>query len=183
MHRSSFADKIITIDPHLHRRNSMEEIYSVPCEVLHTAPLIARWIKDNVSNGLLIGPDSESKQWVSEIARAADVPYLILEKTRSGDRDVEISIPRLEHYKSRIPILVDDIISTGQTMIETVHHLKKANMQSCICIGIHAVFASDAFERLKKSGAGSIITCNTIQHHSNRIDVSELLVNICFNKV
>jgi ribose-phosphate pyrophosphokinase len=161
----------------------MEEIYSVPCEVLHTAPLIARWIKDNISNGLLIGPDSESKQWVSEIARAADVPYLILEKTRSGDRDVEISIPRLEHYKSRIPILVDDIISTGQTMIETVHHLKKANMQSCICIGIHAVFASDAFERLKKSGAGSIITCNTIQHQSNRIDVSELLVNICFNKV
>lgn len=174
---SSFADKIITIDPHLHRRTSMQEIYSVPCEVLHAAPLIAQWIKHNVPKGVLIGPDSESKQWVAEIARAADAPYLILEKKRSGDRNVEISIPQLEQYKSHVPILIDDIISTGQTMIETIHHLQQAGTLPCICIGIHAVFAGDAFEKLQKSGAGKIITCTTIQHESNGIDVSELIVN------
>lgn len=174
---SSCADKIITIDPHLHRRKSMQEIYSVPCEVLHAASLIAQWIKLNVPKGVLIGPDSESKQWVAEIARAADAPYLILEKKRWGDRNVEISIPQLEQYKSHVPIPIDDIISTGQTMIETIQHLQQADTLPCICIGIHAVFANDAFERLQKSGAGKIITCTTIQHESNEIDVSELIVN------
>jgi ribose-phosphate pyrophosphokinase len=113
---------------------------------------------------------------VSEVAKNANAPYVILTKVRHGDSDVEVSIPHLEKYKDYVPVLVDDIISTGRTMIETISHLKNAGMKPPICIGVHAVFAKNAFEEIKKAGAQEIITCNTILHESNRIDISDLLI-------
>lgn len=173
---SSFIDEIITIDPHLHRRLSISEIYSVSCKVLHASELISKWIKENITQPLLIGPDSESEQWVSEVAKNAGAPFIILEKIRLGDNEVTISVPPVKEYKNHTPVLVDDIISTARTMIETVGHLKKTGMKPPVCIGVHAVFADGAFEKLRKSGAGEIITCNTIPHYSNRINIADLLV-------
>lgn len=174
---SSFVDELITIDPHLHRRHSMSEIYSIPCKVLHASELISTYIKEKIKTPLLIGPDNESEQWVSEVAKNANVPFIILQKERLGDKDVKIAIPHVEKYKDHTPVLVDDIVSTAHTMIETVKHLKNAGMKAPVCIGVHAVFSDNAFEELKKSGAEKIVTCNTIDHISNGIDVSDLLVS------
>ena len=173
---SSLVDRLITIDPHLHRRVSMKEIYSISCEVLHAAELISDWIKNNIPDAILIGPDSESEQWVSEVAKNAGVPFIVLQKIRHGDSDVEVSVPQVEKYKNHTPVLVDDIISTARTMIATVEHLKNSGMKAPVCIGVHAVFAGNAYEELKKSGVDKIVTCNTIPHPSNKIDITNLLI-------
>jgi ribose-phosphate pyrophosphokinase len=172
---SSFADKLITVDPHLHRRETMNEIYPISCDVIKSAALISEWISENVKDPLLIGPDSESKQWVSDVAKKASAPFIVLEKTRSGDRDVKVTVPEVEKYKGHTPVLVDDIISTARTMIETIGHLKAAGMKPAVCIGVHAVFADNAYYDLQDAGAEKIITCNTIEHVSNGIDVTELI--------
>jgi ribose-phosphate pyrophosphokinase len=174
---SSFIDQLITIDPHLHRRTSMKEIYSIPCEVLHAAGLISEWIKNNIPNAIVIGPDSESEQWVSEVAKNAGVPFIVLQKIRHGDRDVEISVPQIDKYKNHIPVLVDDIISTARTMIETVQHLKKSGMKPPVCVGVHGIFAENAYNDLLNAGAKEVITCNTIVHESNNISVNNLLAD------
>jgi len=127
----------------------------------------------------LIGPDGESRQWVSEVAKDAGVPFIVLNKIRNGDRDVEVSVPQIEEYKNHTPVLVDDIISTALTMIKAVQLLKLAGMKPPICIGVHAVFAPGAFEALKQSGVKEIVTCNTIPHESNKIDVSETIIDAC----
>jgi ribose-phosphate pyrophosphokinase len=172
---SSFADCLITVDPHLHRRSSLSEVYQIPNKVVHAAAHISQWIKKNVDKPVLIGPDSESTQWVSEVAKNAGAPFTILQKIRHGDRDVEVSIPDVENYKDHTPVLVDDIISTARTMIETVKHLKKAGMKPPVCIGVHGVFAGSAYEELMNSGASTVVTCNTIPHKTNRIDLSDTL--------
>lgn len=172
---SGFADKLITIDPHLHRRHSMREIYSIPCTVLHASQLISEYIRESISNPLLIGPDSESEQWVSEVAKNSNAPFIVLEKERLGDRDVKVTVPQVEKFRNHTPVLVDDIISTGRTMIETAEHLKNAGMKAPICIGVHAVFSGNAFRDLLDSGINKIITCNTIPHQSNQIDVSSII--------
>ena len=174
---SGFADTLITIDPHLHRRHSMSEIYSIPCKVIHASSLISGYIKEHIANPLLIGPDGESEQWVSEVAKNANAPFIVLEKTRLGDRDVKVSVPQVEKFKNHTPVLVDDIISTARTMIETVSHLKNAGMRAPVSIGVHAVFSGNAFEELKKSGVDRIVTCNTIPHSSNEIDITELIAD------
>ena len=164
-------DWLITIDPHLHRYKSLGEIYDIPCTVLHTTDVIADWIKDNVANPILIGPDEESEPLIAGIAQKAVAPYTILTKIRHSDWEVEVSIPEIDKYKDHTPVLVDDIISTARTMISTVMHLQQAKMKPTVCIGVHAIFASDSYEKLLNSGVAKVITCNTIPHPSNGIDV------------
>ena len=173
---SQFAETLVTVDPHLHRRSSLSEIYSISSKVMHAANHISDWIKKNVENPILVGPDGESEQWVSEVAKNAGAPFIVLEKIRHGDKDVEVSVPNVGNYKNHTPVLVDDIISSARTMIETVQHLNKAGMNPPICIGIHGVFGGNAYQELQKSGVADIVTCNTIPHPSNKIDISDLLV-------
>jgi len=175
------VDELITIDPHLHRRLSINEIYSIPCKVLHASELITNYIKNNIDKPLLIGPDSESSQWTAAVAATANVPFIIMQKERYGDKNVSITVPDVFKYKDYTPVLIDDIISTGHTMTETVKHLLKAGMKAPVCIGVHAVFAPGANEELNKAGVYEIVTSNTIAHASNKIDVTELIVNAINN--
>lgn len=173
---SGQIDWLVTVDPHLHRRSSLAEIYSIPTQVLHAAPLISDWIRNQVKMPLLIGPDSESEQWVAAVARDAGAPHVVLHKVRHGDRDVEISVPDVVRWRDHTPVLVDDIVSTGRTMIETIGHLKRAGMQPPVCIGVHGIFAGEAFGELMAAGAGKVVTTNAVPHETNAIDVTALLV-------
>lgn len=174
---SRAVDWIVTVDPHLHRYHDLREIYSIPSQVVHAAPLFAHWIQTRIKAPLLIGPDSESLQWVCAVASAAEAPYLLLEKTRYGDRDVRISVPQLERWRGHTPVLVDDIISTAHTMIETITHLMRDGLPAPVCLGVHAVLAGNAYADLLAAGASAVVTSNTIAHASNGIDVTPLIVD------
>lgn len=165
-------DWLVTVDPHLHRISDLSQVYSVPSSVVHAAGIVAEWVRSNVRNPLLIGPDEESAQWVSEVARDADAPFVVLTKTRRGDREVEVSVPEVERWRSHTPVLVDDIVSTARTMIETVGHLRRAGLTAPVCVAVHAVFAQTAFEDLRAADAGAIVSCDTIRHPSNRISLA-----------
>jgi ribose-phosphate pyrophosphokinase len=179
---SGFVDEIVTIDPHLHRIKSLSEIYFIPHTTIHVADQISNWIKKNIKNPVLIGPDKESKQWVSIVAKNAEAPFVVLNKVRYSDEVVKVSIPNIEQYKNATPVLVDDIISTGHTMIETVNHLKKEDMKPAICIGIHAIFAGNSYQELLDCGVAKIVTCNTIDHPSNAIDLTNILAKKILNR-
>lgn len=168
---SQHIDWLVTVDPHLHRWHSLDEIYSVPSTVIPAAPLLAAWIKANVKDPVLIGPDAESEQWVSAVAAIAGAPHVVLEKVRRGDRDVSVSVPDPAALRGRTPVLVDDIISTGRTMIAAAHHLHDQGLPPPACIGVHAVFSGDAHEALLAAGAVRVITTDTIPHASNDIGV------------
>lgn len=171
-----YINHLITVDPHLHRIHSMAELYAIPATVLHAADLISDYVRHSIVSPVLIGPDSESEQWVSAVAFRAQAPYLVLEKHRHGDRSVDISVPQVDRYRHHTPVLIDDIISTARTMIETVEHLKIAGMKPPVCIGVHAVFSDQSFSDLVNAGPSKIVTCNTIPHPSNAIDLSSLIV-------
>lgn len=173
---SQSFDWLITVDPHLHRYHALNEIYSIPNQVIHAAPLVAQWIQKFIKNPLLVGPDSESEQWVSDVAKKVGAPYIVLKKIRHGDSHVEVLVPDIKRWKNHTPVLIDDIISTGHTMMETIGHLKRAGMQPPFCLGVHGVFANQAYENLLKAGAKEIVTSNTIAHQSNKIDISELIM-------
>lgn len=173
---SNHVDWLVTVDPHLHRHGSLQEVFSVPAHVVHAAPLISAWIRNEVKHPLLIGPDAESEQWVAAVAHDADAPFLILQKVRCGDRDVAISVSDLARWRDHTPVLVDDIVSTGHTMIETIDHLRRSGMRAPVCIAVHGIFAGEALDAMVAAGAARIVTTNTIPHVTNAIDVVPLLV-------
>lgn len=171
-------DELVTVDPHLHRCNSLGEVYSIPTRVVASAPAIASWLRASVREPVIIGPDAESEQWAAAVADACGCPYVVLEKERRGDRDVTISRVETGEFRSwgaRTPVIVDDIISTGKTMIGTVQRLRAVGAPAPVCVGVHAVFADGALGELRASGAAEVVTCNTIVHPSNRIDVTGLI--------
>jgi ribose-phosphate pyrophosphokinase len=173
---SNAFDWLVTVDPHLHRYGSLGEIYRIPTRVVHAAPLISEWIRKQVANPFIIGPDSESEQWVSAVANDAGAPYSVLEKVRRGDRDVEISVRNLPRLSGRTPVLVDDIISSGRTMIEAVRLLAALGGAPPVCVAVHGLFADHSDEVLRRAGA-RVVTSNTVCHETNGIDVGKPLAN------
>lgn len=172
---SPLFDWLVTVDPHLHRRASLSEIYTLESEVVHAAPLLSDWVRDNVERPLLIGPDSESAQWVAAVARDAGAPHIVLEKLRRGDRNVTVTLPDMAAWRDYTPVLIDDIVSSGRTMIEAVNQLRRQGLPAPLCIALHGVFGGGSEDAIMESGASKLITTNTIPHSSNRIDVAGLL--------
>lgn len=171
---SAAFDWLVTVDPHLHRYHSLDALYGIPSVAVHAAPAIARWIGDNVANALVIGPDVESEQWVAAVAREAGMPHAVLTKVRRGDRDVDISLQHLGSRSDRVPVLVDDIISSGRTMLVAVQKLRAQGWPAPVCIGVHGLFADESDIALGGTGA-RVVTCNTVPHKTNSIDVCPLL--------
>ena len=174
---SASIDALVTVDPHLHRYHRLEQVYRVPTRVVQSAPAIAAWVRDNVPRPLLIGPDSESEQWVAAVAHGAGTPFTVLEKTRRGDRNVEVSLPNASAWLDRTPVLVDDIISSAQTLIQAAASLRRVGLAPPVCIGVHALFAQDAYEQLRASGVARVVTCDTVAHTSNAISILEPLAD------
>jgi ribose-phosphate pyrophosphokinase len=173
---SSCVDWMVTVDPHLHRVHTLDGIYSIPTTIARAAPAIAKYIAERTTTPVLVGPDLESEQWVAAVAAHCGAPFVILEKTRRGDRDVSVSAPDYP-WNGRTPILIDDIVSTGRTLVEATKMLRAAGSAPPACIAIHAVFADAAQEALVAAGASGIVTCNTIPHASNRICVADSIAD------
>ncbi len=171
----SAVDWLVTVDPHLHRIRALDEIYPINTGVAHAAPAIFRWIGANLDKPLVIGPDAESEQWAEEVASAVGCPFTVLEKTRHGDRDVEVSVPDIGRWHGHTPVLVDDIASTARTMMAAVAHLKTTALPPAVCAVVHPIFAGDAFAALSACGVAKIVGCNTIEHACAGIDISEAL--------
>ena len=173
---SDAFDWLVTVDPHLHRYRSLAEIYRIPTRVVHAAPLVSEWIRAHVIKPFVIGPDSESEQWVAAVATEADAPYTVLEKVRRGDRDIEVSVKNLRDLEGRTPVLVDDIISSGRTMIEAVRLIGKRAAAPPVCIAVHGLFADRCDALLAQAGA-RVVTSNSIPHETNGFDVAQLLAD------
>ena len=172
---SGAFDRIVTVDPHLHRIHSLDEVFSINTKVVHAAPALAEWIKAHVDKPLIIGPDSESEQWVSDVAERADAPHMVLSKIRHGDRNVEVTAPGLENWTGFQPVLVDDIASSGRTMIEAARHFEAAGFAKPICVVVHPLFAGEAYENLK-AVSSRVVSTNAVQHPSTEISITPLLI-------
>ncbi|WP_300513372.1 ribose-phosphate diphosphokinase [Aliiroseovarius sp.] len=171
-------DWLATVDPHLHRNPDLSRLFAIPAAHAAAAPVIADWIGKNIPDAVLFGPDSESQQWVAEVARLAQRPYEVLQKIRRGDRAVEVSLPDSDTLRGGTPVILDDIASSGQTMVRTLQHLDALGANAAVCVVIHAVFAGSAYEDILAAGAARIVSTNTITHDSNEISVAPLLADV-----
>ena len=169
---SGAFDWLLTVDPHLHRTAALQDLYPIPARAAATAPLLGKWIEAHVERPVIIGPDAESAQWVHSVATHTGAPHVLMSKRRAGDERVTIKLPDLSACVGHNPVLVDDIIASGATMIEATRLLRNGGWPAPVCVGVHAVFAGDSYASLQRAGAARIVTCNTIAHPSNGIEIA-----------
>jgi ribose-phosphate pyrophosphokinase len=168
-------DWLVTVDPHLHRYHSLDEIYTIPSRVVQGAPVLSRWLEQE-KDIFLVGPDAESEQWVASIAQISGHPYVIGEKQRLGDRNVKIQLPDTSQLLGKRAVIIDDVISSGHTVLECMRTLREKGTTDIDCACIHGIFANGIDKVLLDSGLRQLVSCNTIVHESNALDVSGLLV-------
>lgn len=172
-------DHVVTVDPHLHRISRLSE--AIPCAsavALSAALPIADWLVSRPTAGatapLIIGPDSESRQWVEAISVASGLEGTVGEKLRHGDNQVEIRLPDID-LGGREVILVDDIISTGCT-VETAARRCRARGASRVDIVVtHGLFRGNALARLRQAGVDLVVCTDSIPHPTNAIPLAPLL--------
>jgi len=168
----STADNVVTIDPHLHRINKLSQIFTTKTTTLSAMNAISEYLLDNNIQGTLIGPDIESTQWASQVAQTTGLPLIILHKKRYTPRSIRTKVNF--DVKGKNIIIIDDIVSTGRTMIEPIKQLKKLGANKILCISVHGLFVENALQLIKKNGA-NIISTNTIQTQASKIDVSKTI--------
>ena len=171
---SSSFDSLVTVDPHLHRYPALSSLYAIPANTLHAAPLLADWIAAEVRSPLVIGPDEESEQWVSAIAERARAPWTVLRKVRHGDRSVDVDVPDLSAWQARQPVLVDDIASSGHTLIEAARKLPLQGFPKPVIAVVHPIFAEDSYARLRALSE-RIVSADAVEHESNAIGLATLI--------
>lgn len=170
-------DRIITVDPHLHRVKNLAELFHIERKKLSANSAIAGFIRKKFSpqSAVIAGPDIESSQWAKSIADSIGFESAIFLKERFSSRHVKINVTRELEWKGKNVIIIDDIISSGHTMIEAVKEIRKRRPVAVHCICVHGIFAERAFKKLKKAGAKTIVSTNSIPHQSNGIDLAGMI--------
>lgn len=172
---AGLVEDVLTVDPHLHRTHEL--VGAIPARqalVCTAAPLIGAFITQRFDAPIVLGPDRESRQWVQTIAEARQLEWAVAEKTRLGDRAVRITLPE-RSFAGREVVLIDDVISSGHTMIEIAAQLKSCGVSSLHCIVTHALFAGDSYQRMLDAGFDGIWSTDSIPHLSNAIPLAALL--------
>lgn len=170
-------DELITVDPHLHRHSSLEQVYDIPATVVHAGPLMAAWIANEVDAPLVIGPDLESSQWVESIAREAGAPWRVFEKVRRGDRKVRMRAPDLHGFFGRTAVIVDDILSSGATMLGAIEILREQQFRAPYCLAVHALCSARTALHLEDNSLG-LLTSNTVPNSHSKFDVAPAIAAV-----
>lgn len=172
----NIADQIITIDPHLHRISSLNQIFTTATKTLTANKELAKYIEKHFKNEVIIGPDSESFQWAKIIANEIKKPAAILRKQRFTSRRVKIKFHEKINIKNKNIVIVDDIISTGHTMVEAAKLAKSQGAKDIYAVCVHGLYVEDALKKMKPYFK-QIISTNTIQSKTSKIDISKLIAD------
>lgn len=170
---SSSFDCLFTADPHLHRHPSLGALYSIDTVTLKAAPLLADWIAAHVARPLIVGPDEESQQWAGAIAERIGAPCAVLRKTRHGDRDVAIEQTDLSRWRGHTPVLVDDIASSGRTLMVAARQMIEQGLPQPECVVVHALLRAEVHAEMLQLFARFSST-DAVPHASNRIALAPL---------
>lgn len=168
--------KLVTIDTH--SPGSLH--YSFETVDLSAIPSLASYVKKNITlnKPIVISPDEGGIHRAKKFAEVIEIDMLSLIKTR--DRftgDVSISLSDQQPLENRDALIVDDMISTGNSIIKATEILKKNNIGNVYVVCTHALLLDDAKEKLLKAGVKDVISTNSIPNEFAKVDLSSVISN------
>ena len=172
---AAWFDHVITVDPHLHRVATMDEVLPGRRGVaLSAAALLGAWAARHANRPILLGPDEEAAPWVRRAAQAQGLEHGTCIKQRSGDREVRVALPDLP-FEGREVVLIDDVASTGRTLAVTAGALLLRGATAVDVAVTHALFVDDAVAQLTAAGVRHVWSSDSVPHASNVVSLVPLL--------
>ena len=175
---AALFDRVVTIDPHLHRTPVFSQaVPAAEAVAITAADLIGTFIAQRVEAPFVLGPDEESLQWAQAVAEPFGLDYAVGTKERFGDADVQVEMTKAS-LKGRHVVLVDDIASTGKTLIAAAEKCLAQGASQVDVFVSHALFMGDAVQAIRQAGVTEIWSTDSIAHESNVIELAGLLVDV-----
>jgi len=174
---ASAFDALVTVDPHLHRTPSLEAVVpGIAAITVSAATTIAQAIAARITpDTLLVGPDEESRPWVEAVAAPLGLECITARKLRHGDRKVEIALPEASRAAGRAVMLVDDLISSGGTLIACAGLLTEAGALSIGAAATHCLASEVDLAALRASGIVPVLATDTVPGPAACIPVAPAL--------
>ena len=172
--KGSGASKIIAVD--IHSLIGFKH-FSIKTKNVSAIPELVRYFKKlSLRNPLVVSPDQGGKERAKEFAKELGSEYIALEKKRDRKTGkVQIKTKNLDEVANRDLILVDDMISTGGSIVKATQFLKKQKCKKVYVACTHALLMNDAEKKIKKAGVTKIVSVNTIPGKTSLVDVSNTI--------
>jgi ribose-phosphate pyrophosphokinase len=172
-HISMHADCVITVDPH---KEHILKFFSVPAYSCSAVSTIAQYLKEK-NIDFVLAPDKGAKERAKEAAALIDCEYDYLEKTRIDGTTVKITPKKLDARGKHVAI-IDDIISTGGTMANSIKELKKQGAKTVSVACTHGLFVGGAKEKLLSADCDEIISTDTIETEFSKVSAADCIAEI-----
>lgn len=170
-------DRIVTVDAHLHRTTNIRDVFpGIEADDLSAMPAVAEVLCADIDHQtIVVGPDEESRPWVSDLAARLGLDHAVARKSRRGDRAVEITFPDPACLANRPALLVDDIVSSGATVAACAKALQSAGATAIDAVITHALFPPELVGMLFAAGVRSVKSTDSVPHPTNAIALDSVL--------
>ncbi|RLI73562.1 ribose-phosphate pyrophosphokinase [Archaeoglobales archaeon] len=167
-------NRMYVFDFHLHRIDNLTEFFGFEVVNLTAMKKLAEYSKRFSDNLLVVAPDEEAIQWAKAFAKEINADYIYLKKIRVDAENVIISSPPPK-VEGRDVIIVDDMISTGGTVIQALKVLKEGGCGKAFAACTHAILARDALKRLLEAGIEDLVASDTVLSPISHVTVSDII--------
>lgn len=173
-------DRIVTVDAHLHRTGDIHDVFPwAQADDLSAVPAIAAALRTSGLDPatIVVGPDSESRVWVGHLAAELGLAATVADKRRHGDRTVDIAFADAAKLGGRPALLLDDIVSSGGTLIACAKALRAAGARPVDAFVTHALFPMELMPAFTAAGIRSLRSTNSVPHPTNAIPLDDILAD------
>ncbi len=168
------ASKVISVD--IHSMIGLKH-FTIKTKNVSAIPDLVRYFKKlSLKDSLVVSPDQGGKERAKEFPKELGSEFIALEKKRDRKTGkVQIRTKNLEEVVNRDLILVDDMISTGGSIVKATEFLKKQKCKKVYVACTHALLINDAEKRIRKAGVTKIVSANTIPGKTSVVDISNTI--------
>ncbi len=167
------ASKLIVID--IHSLIGLK-YFTIKSKNVSAIPDLATYFKKlSLKNPLVVSPDQGGKERAKEFAKEMGIEFIALQKKRDRKTGKVQIKTKQANVIGRDLILVDDMISTGGSIVNATKFLKKEKCKRVFVACTHALLMNDAEKKIKKSGVTKIVSANTIPGKTSIVDVSNTI--------
>lgn len=176
--RSAGVSKVLVVD--IHSKIALKQFKSIGKNI-SAIPNLAKYLEKKLdlkkNPTMIVSPDvggaDRAKQFAKELF---DSEFIVLQKKRDRKTGkVKIISPNITRVKNKDLILIDDMISTGGSIIKATEFLKKQKCKRIFVVCTHALLIDDALKKMQKAGVFKVISTNTIPNKTSVVDISDAL--------
>jgi ribose-phosphate pyrophosphokinase len=175
MLKSAGAKKIIVVD--IHSKIALNH-FKIPKENVSAIPELAKYFKRmKLKDALVVSPDMGGALRAKKFASLLQTNFIALKKSRNRNTGKVVIQSSKVDVRGKDLILVDDIISTGGSIVKAAQFLKKQKCKRVFVACTHGLFVEGAEKKIKNAGVSRIISTNTIPRNTSKVDISGVIAD------